>query len=130
MVGSMSSCAAASASAISCMSSQCIAHHFLREDVSQEVLVRNLFYCVAIPRRHANDDRAALCAEIFQFALARETRTATNARRFFNAIFFCFARIVYLLATALEIDVTGRAGTNSAACMLDVDAVVDGNFEQ
>ncbi len=96
-----------------------------------EGLVRNLFHSVAVPTRHANDDRGATAfAQILEFALAGKARRTADSRRFFHAIFFRFRRLIHLRRTLLEINVAGGTGTHTAARVLDVDAVVEGDFQQ
>ena len=92
--------------------------------------MRDLLPSVAVPRWNANDDRRALSfAEILQLALTGKTRAALDSWRFFDTILLGLRSAVELFGALLEIDVASGAGANSAAGMLDVDAVVECDFK-
>lgn len=99
-------------------------HAIRRQD--DEALVRDFFDGVAVPGGDAHDDGAGA----FDFALAGESAVALEAGGFFDSVFFRFAGWREVFHALLDVDVAGGAGADSAAGVLDVDAVLHGEFEE
>lgn len=81
---------------------------------------------VAVPRGHADLDGAIA----FNEALAREPGVDLEPGRFFDTIFFSFSWFSDLVHAFFDVDMAGGARADPAARVLDVDAMLDRNFQQ
>lgn len=88
--------------------------------------MRHFFDRVAVPGGDSDHDGAGA----FDFALATEAAVALEAGGFFDSVFFGFARLGEVFHALFDVDVAGGAGADSAAGVLDVDAVLHGEFEE
>lgn len=88
--------------------------------------MRDFFHRVAVPGGDSDHDGAGA----FDFALATEAAVALESGGFFDSVFFGFARLGEVFHALLDVDVAGGAGADSAAGVLDVDAVLHGKFEK
>ena len=88
--------------------------------------VRDFFDGVAVPGGDADDDGAVA----LDFALAAESAEAAEAGGFFDAVHLGLGFLGEVLHALLDVDVAGGAGADSAAGVLDVDAVLHGELEE
>jgi hypothetical protein len=88
--------------------------------------VRDFLDRVAVPRGNPHHDRS-LADDL---ALARETAVPLQARGLFDTVLLGLGRLGQLVHALLDVDVAGRAGADAAAGVLDVDSVLDREFEQ
>ena len=90
----------------------------------KRVLMRDFLDRVAIPRRDLNFNHAVAD----DFTLARQATVALKTRRLFNAILLRLRRGTEMLHTLHNINVAGTASAHAAARMLNVDAMIHGDF--
>lgn len=88
--------------------------------------MRVLFHRIAIPRRHANDDRP----RTFNQRLAAQPAVALESGCLLDAIVLSLSGLRHVLHALLDVDVTSRARTDTATGMLDLDVIHIRHFEQ
>lgn len=88
-------------------------------------LVRHFFHGVAVPRWHPNLDQPLA----HDLALAAQAAVALKPGGLLDAVLFGLGGLREVFHALFDVDVAGGTGAHAAAGVLDVDAVVLGDFE-